>query len=163
MFKAPEFYNTDDRTFKVDVWALGCIMHQMLFGSHPFQPEASENRFTIIEKVRNDEYKIPSERSKSGSKIDEYMIHALLKCLVKNPKDRISIEELRNHKAFDTVRGKFANELGQDKQNWFISNLVLGKSANDTSHQNNKPNKLFSKLEAEVHISYCDSEFIFDE
>lgn len=50
-FMAPEFYCNDPKTVKVDIWALGCILHYMLFNIHAWSGSCG--------KVRTQEYKIP--------------------------------------------------------------------------------------------------------
>ena len=64
LYMAPEFHNnTDKLTPKVDVWAIGCILHQFLFKKHPYAIErgtAKEmmdlfiGKYQVPEHIRSD-------------------------------------------------------------------------------------------------------------
>ncbi|GFS39036.1 hypothetical protein TNIN_340961 [Trichonephila inaurata madagascariensis] len=55
-YMAPEIFFRVGYNYKVDIWALGCIIYVLLIGSLPFRGK----RVTIKEKVMAGEYHIPS-------------------------------------------------------------------------------------------------------
>jgi serine/threonine protein kinase len=101
LYMAPEFYNDDALTAKVDIWAVGCMFHQMLFGTLAFSGE-DQNQIGIA--VMNG-YKGPPRE------LDPIVEEVLIGCLAVKPEERFAIGELRLHKAFDFCRHEYVSEL----------------------------------------------------
>jgi len=58
LYMGPEFYNSsEDMDQGVDIWALGLIIHQMIFGQHPFD---GKDEREVRRKVINEPYQIPA-------------------------------------------------------------------------------------------------------
>ena len=73
---------------KVDIWSLGIIFYELLTGYNPFNSESLE---VLFEKVNKGDYYIPSTFSKETI--------SFLNCMLQfEPKKRLSIEKLYNHK-----------------------------------------------------------------
>lgn len=86
--------NNDNDCYKLgrpaDVWSMGCILHQMCFGFTPFTKLALGGKLTAIV-------------SKSCTKYIKIHENALIneiirKCLLRKPNDRITVDQLINHK-----------------------------------------------------------------
>jgi len=90
LYMAPEFYKGSGiMDQEVDIWAYGCIVHQMIFGVHPFD---GRDQRDVIQKVINQDYVIPAT-----PRISDYTCDMLNRCLMKDPSKRISSKELLNH------------------------------------------------------------------
>ena len=90
LYMAPEFYTgTGDMDQAVDIWALGCIIHQMIFGEHPFDGSGQRD---VVRKVMSKNYEIPA-----APRISELTANMLSRCLAKQPSARITSTELRTH------------------------------------------------------------------
>ncbi|XP_062394314.1 dual specificity protein kinase Ttk [Sardina pilchardus] len=75
---------------KGDVWSLGCILYCMTYGKTPFQ--SITNQFTKLHAIidPNHEIDFPDIAEKD-------LLDVLKRCLVRNPKERISIAQLLDH------------------------------------------------------------------
>ncbi|KAF7660444.1 hypothetical protein LDENG_00281880 [Lucifuga dentata] len=75
---------------KGDVWSLGCILYYMTYGKTPFQ--SITNQIAKMHAITDPSYKI------EFPDISEKDLQDVLKrCLVRNPRERISIAELLVH------------------------------------------------------------------
>ncbi|XP_047217337.1 dual specificity protein kinase Ttk [Girardinichthys multiradiatus] len=76
---------------KGDVWSLGCILYCMTYGKTPFQ--SITNQIAKLHAIINPSHKIefPDIQEKD-------LLDVLKRCLVRNPRERISITELLEHR-----------------------------------------------------------------
>lgn len=81
-YMAPEQIERADADPRTDIWALGCVLFEMLTGSRPFKG-ASHAGF--IGAILKDE---PPSISSSQSAIPPALDHVVQRCLEKNPADR---------------------------------------------------------------------------
>ncbi|XP_026858578.2 dual specificity protein kinase Ttk isoform X1 [Electrophorus electricus] len=75
---------------KGDVWSLGCILYCMTYGKTPFQNIT--NQITKLHAIID-----PSHEIDFPDISEKDLLDVLKRCLVRNPKERISIAELMDH------------------------------------------------------------------
>lgn len=75
---------------KGDVWSLGCILYCMTYGKTPFQ--SITDQFAKMYAIINPSHKIEFPDIPENDLLD-----VLKRCLVRNPRERISIAELLEH------------------------------------------------------------------
>ncbi|XP_072534958.1 dual specificity protein kinase Ttk [Salminus brasiliensis] len=75
---------------KGDVWSLGCILYCMTYGKTPFQNIT--NQITKLHAIID-----PSHEIDFPDIPEKDLLDVLKRCLIRNPKERISIAELLDH------------------------------------------------------------------
>ena len=101
LYMGPEFYTGQAQTSKVDVWACGCMLHQLFFGSLAFDGDSQND---VQNAVKKGGYRPPGKLSAD--------IEDLLMGMLKhNVDERYGVDELRMHRAFDFCRNQFASKL----------------------------------------------------
>ncbi|KAF1387456.1 hypothetical protein PFLUV_G00078900 [Perca fluviatilis] len=76
---------------KGDVWSLGCILYCMTYGKTPFQ--SITNQIAKMHAIID-----PSHRIEFPDILEKDLLDVLKRCLVRNPRERISIAELLEHR-----------------------------------------------------------------
>ena len=73
-----------------DIWSLGCILYQMVYGQCPF---AGLNIVQKLQAIINDNHKI----SYPSAGVTPALVDTLRSCLLRDPKARLSIPDLLSH------------------------------------------------------------------
>jgi len=99
---SPETLNPSQTTgshkigFKSDVWSLGCILYNLVYKKLPFSH--LKNTFEKMQAIINPEHKINFPRDQNSLQgHDPRVVDVLQRCLVRDVKQRASIQELLNH------------------------------------------------------------------
>jgi len=122
-YMSPEAIELPDgmRRLKVgrlsDVWSLGCILYQMIYGYPPFQHlslyqkmkaipdsthviEFAEYATPIMPSPKssgNESVQLPKKLDHLKRRVRKDVIMSMKSCLCRNPKERATIPELLNH------------------------------------------------------------------
>lgn len=122
LYLAPEILRTmldsdTPYTAQVDVWSLGCIMYYMLYGHTPFQTNSSSSSSSsgggntlnnnnqhnshsnnvagqLYSRITKGDYTIPSD---SKQVVSKQAISLIVKMLVVDPTERITVDKLLEH------------------------------------------------------------------
>eukprot|EP01122_Echinamoeba_exundans_P004727 TRINITY_DN14970_c0_g1_i1.p1 TRINITY_DN14970_c0_g1~~TRINITY_DN14970_c0_g1_i1.p1 ORF type:complete len:761 (-),score=106.71 TRINITY_DN14970_c0_g1_i1:16-2298(-) len=78
-----------------DVWALGCILYQMVYGAPPFAH--IENMLQKLQVIGNPSYKIDFPTHSHNIPVPEQLIEVMMSCLQRESKERPTIPELLQH------------------------------------------------------------------
>lgn len=91
-----------------DVWSLGCILYQMIYGRPPFM---HRNQLVIMQRIVNPNYKIHF-----GPCPDHDAIDVLRRIMVRDPKKRPTIPELLRHPFLDPFSMHRTSSADQQSQ-----------------------------------------------
>lgn len=120
-YMAPEIFDIGDGVpynKQVDIWALGIMLHEMLFGNRPFTGSQTQLPGTI----KNTVYKVPDNPKTSDTLKD-----LLYKMLQKDPKKRITIEQIMKHKIFAKFEEEKSNSTNSSDSKSLGSSSTYGK------------------------------------
>ncbi|XP_046863335.1 serine/threonine-protein kinase ULK3-like [Xenia sp. Carnegie-2017] len=104
LYMAPEMFCSTSYDASVDLWSVGVILYEALFGSPPFRSRT----FSELEK------KIKSSREITlpvDSKVSQDCQDLLLSLLRRDPKQRITFEEFFNHSFLDLEHAPSSHSL----------------------------------------------------
>ena len=109
-YSSPEVMNNELIDYSCDVWALGCILYEMIKLKPPFN---GDNPLTIAKNICD--LKFDEILNKEDCDCDE-IYEIIMRALVVNPRERISIEEICK------ILGEFILEI-LDKEDELNTNL----------------------------------------
>lgn len=90
LYMSPQLLDKQKYTAKADIWSLGIILHEMLFGTVPW---AGKDPETYSKNIKSHPLVIDRKINNISSEIEDL----LRQCLQVNEEDRISWTELFNH------------------------------------------------------------------
>jgi len=94
LYMAPEIFVQDQFNAKADLWSIGVILYEALFGKAPFSSDTLEE---LVPKIKeNTPIIIPRNRSISADCRD-----LLSRCLVRSPDERIEFDDFFSHPFLD--------------------------------------------------------------
>ena len=102
-YVAPEVLLRTPYNKEVDIWSLGIILFYMLTGHLPFK---GNSKVIIADKIVNDDLEFDEDEWENKSKNAKKLI---ANCLIKEPEDRITIDEFINHPWFK----KYIKQINQ--------------------------------------------------
>ncbi len=105
LYMAPEILRYEKYDGKADLWSVGAIMYEMLFGRPPFK---AQNHIQLLKVIENSQYiTFPDTAYLSDTDPDHQVVISesckdlLIGLLQKNPNDRLSFEKFITHPFFD--------------------------------------------------------------
>jgi len=94
LYMAPEIFLSDEYDAKADLWSIGVILYEGLFGKAPFSSDTLES---LVVKIKEDvPIIIPRSR-----KISSECRDLLSRCLVRCPEKRIAFQDFFSHPFLD--------------------------------------------------------------
>ena len=131
-YMAPEIVGSENYDYSVDIWSLGILLYEMLFGHSPFNGKDTNN---IILNIKSHELNYDD----TNKKISNSCKDLIQKLLNMNPQKRLKIKDILEHPFIKKHSKKFlsnkqlTNSINEDK----IENQ-LNKKLNDTNISSNK-------------------------
>jgi serine/threonine-protein kinase ULK/ATG1 len=117
LYMAPEIMNNDVYNNQSDLWSVGLILYEMLYGVHPYENCKTLDELKNV--INTTDIKIPPDNSDVKG-ISDDCINLLSKILQKNTTQRIGWEEFFNNK-------------------WTQNNILISDKIGDDIYYNNSP------------------------
>lgn len=95
-YVSPELLTEKSTCKSSDLWALGCILYQLINGKPPFK---ASNEYQTFQKIVNLDYTIPPNFPPKAADL-------IKRLLVLDPKARLSVPEIRSHEFFAGINWK---------------------------------------------------------
>lgn len=96
-YLAPEMVEGKPHTEKVDVWSLGVLLYELLFGSPPFLAEGHGETYRRIVGVDLHFPDLDSKLDPASKRSMELACDLIARLLVKEPQERLSLEDVLLH------------------------------------------------------------------
>merc|ERR1712176_89858 len=146
-YVAPEVLSMKGYGRKVDLWSLGCIMHLLLRGILPFDGHTKDE---VVEKTLNKKLDLTH---KKWDKVSETAKDLIKKLLIKDPQNRISLQDALKHEWFDKIKKnqnlRIHNDIsptlkavmsGSDMETPAVLDINDGYDFDVANNQSTKPN-----------------------
>ena len=89
-YMSPEIFEYKEYTNKIDIWSLGCVFYEMLYGKRPFE---AKTLIELKQKVFNKEINFENK----NCNISDQTIDLIKRMLENSPENRISWIDLYSH------------------------------------------------------------------
>ena len=144
-YMAPEIVGSENYDYSVDIWSLGILLYELLYGHSPFKANNTKN---VILNIKSHELNYDDEH-KSVSKSCKDLIKKLLN---NNPQKRYKIKDILEHpfiKKYQdryvySLRKKFLNDAYNEGQK------IIELKRTNTNYINSKDPKKFKKLNTQI-------------
>ena len=137
-YMAPEIVGSENYDYSVDIWSLGILLYELLFGHSPFKANSTNN---IIQNIKSHELNYDDKNKKISNSCKD-LIQKLLNI---NPQKRLKIKDILEHRFIKKYSKKFSSKKLQSLNEDKIQNQ-LSKNLNDVNNNGSNSKKFLDDL-----------------
>jgi serine/threonine-protein kinase ULK/ATG1 len=144
LYMAPEVLFGEPYTSKADLWSIGVILYQALYGKHPFQ---ANNHTNLIKMIRSCNIELPK-----NVHLTPDCLNLLLGLLTKNPNNRLSWEDFFAH--------PWLKHLQMDKRiDQLRDSMEPGYKIDSSPRQKSEPISIGGQKQCPISLSVSPMSF----
>ena len=121
-YMAPEIVGSENYDYSVDIWSLGILLYELLFGHSPFKGNSTNN---IILNIKSHELNYDENNKKISNSCKDLIQHLLNM----NPQKRLKIKDILEHpfikkhskKKYDKIQNQLSKKINDVNNNIFIN------------------------------------------
>ena len=121
-YMAPEIVGSENYDYSVDIWSLGILLYELLFGHSPFKGNSTNN---IILNIKSHELNYDENNKKISNSCKDLIQHLLNM----NPQKRLKIKDILEHpfikkhskKKYDKIQNQLSKKNNDINNNIFIN------------------------------------------
>lgn len=152
LYMAPELYKQESYTESIDIWSLGIILYELVFGYHPFA-KYNDVESLSISVVKNDIY------VGENTEVNQNCLNLIKLMLKKHEFERIAIDDLFEHVWIKNDCNLTEGELS----NMFTINpIVLDLYSTTSTPYTNDENTTLSSKSISNSVNNSSTDLIFE-
>tara|TARA_S200000501_G_C20572183_1_gene633442 strand:- start:73 stop:771 length:699 start_codon:yes stop_codon:yes gene_type:complete len=132
LYMAPELIGKQEFIKQSDLWSIGLILYEMIYGIHPFKK--CNDLKDLIETMKEINITIPPKKN-TNKHVSDICMTLMDKLLKKNQNNRISWNDFYNHPWLNVFQDEF-----NDKINNYMKNTIKYEYNSDNSNENESEN-----------------------
>ncbi len=152
-YMAPEIVGSENYDYSVDIWSLGILLYELLFGHSPFKANNTKN---IILNIKTHELTYDDKNKKISNSCKDL----IKKLLDSNPQKRLKIKDIlehpfvKKHSKKYTYKKKLSTVINEQE----IKNNFINKINGNDNDMDNDSEKLFEKRIKLSNTRYISSK-----
>ena len=142
-YMAPEIVGSENYDYSVDIWSLGILLYELLFGHSPFKANTTKN---VILNIKTHELTYDDKNKKISNSCKDL----IQKLLVSNPQKRLKIKDILEHPFVKKHSKKFSYKK---KMSTVIDEDQVKSNINKNINDNNIDSDLDNKIAGRIKRS----------
>ena len=142
-YMAPEIVGSENYDYSVDIWSLGILLYELLFGHSPFKANTTKN---VILNIKTHELTYDDKNKKISNSCKDL----IQKLLVSNPQKRLKIKDILEHPFVKKHSKKFSYKK---KLSTVIDEDQVKSNINKNINDNNVDSDLDNKIAGRIKRS----------
>ena len=142
-YMAPEIVGSENYDYSVDIWSLGILLYELLFGHSPFKANTTKN---VILNIKTHELTYDDKNKKISNSCKDL----IQKLLVSNPQKRLKIKDILEHPFVKKHSKKFSYKK---KMSTVIDEDQVKSNINKNINDNNVDSDLDNKIAGRIKRS----------
>ena len=166
-YMAPEIVGSENYDYSVDIWSLGILLYELLYGHSPFKANNTKN---IILNIKTHELTYDDKNKKISNSCKDL----IQKMLDSNPQKRLKIKDIlehpfvKKHSKKYLYKKKLSSVINEEKIKNNINDKINEKEnekvkENEKENENENDNNIDSGKIIENKIKRCNTKYMINQ